>query len=910
MNLAQLGLLLKEARVRSLSAEARAALDEGKSLSPGYGQLVGELKRNGFTDVAERLAASMMALPWGPPLIEEAWEAVLTLVAREVCLSGPWAERKVSHLRTQLAGTLPAWQESLEEVFTESVRSAAVWSDVFTGIVLGWTLQRREAILSARPPSDRCEPSFTFLLRKDITDGYRQDCVNGLARRVASIGVSSVEAQTVIQELAASARVAPVASRTDTATPGTARTSPGVTAAGGSGTRGTVVQRPASSSVRSAPKPSPAAAPVSAVVKRAVKGRPADPLAAPQPAESVASAPPGDVALSSSAALRPLHSLSPAEQWSITLRLQPAPNGPVGAVESVVAVVVSGVHALPVAPHEAITSEDFRGLQRFPIGAVGVARWGVSGTPGLELASRALGLALRSLPQQRLANVHVSLDWPGQDVTRDEVAIWLEEQYRPLATASFGWKRVRVSYRAASPQETNSHWAAAIARLWTDCRFGDSQAGQVMRECGLGSCCLYDAYELSTLDAWFHAFDNPGRVTGEEWVSLVAATIQTDENAFPAHVLLQVADAMAEDEERPRVFIQAAHEYVIGADADPERSQQLVRWLSRYDVPVDDPALRIVQRMDQVMQGADAGSQESAALRGLVRVSDEWRDRLPSLVAYADVCRAQLAIDHYDWNGAAQAVEEGLSVVSALGLHRRAALMALRAHVEACRGRLQSAIETLEHARQELSPGAGTVAGSSGDIWMKRLSIWHIMAMMDQPQPSVSAVSALFEQVGMPLEPVAVGAIAREDAPELFELHFVTARWLAFHVPDELVRAYVSARSEWSTGAGLRWAILHWYRGWILAARHPRAAVEAWHTALSLVRDVSGVGLPRMWEVVMARTLRARGVEMVIPDVQLAEGAFPAQRKALQTLTDPASSFTDRAAVLSRVAAAFPFALH
>jgi hypothetical protein len=65
-----------------------------------------------------------------------------------------------------------------------------------------------------------------------------------------------------------------------------------------------------------------------------------------------------------------------------------------------------------------------------------------------------------------------------------------------------------------------------------------------------------------------------------------------------------------------------------------------------------------------------------------------------------------------------------------------------------------------------------------------------------------------------------------------------------------------------------------------------------------------------MWEVVMARTLRARGVDLVIPDVQLAEGAFPAQRKALQTLTDPASSFTDRAAVLSRVAAAFPFALH
>ncbi|MBU6159699.1 MAG: hypothetical protein KGO50_01150 [Myxococcales bacterium] len=911
MNLAQLGSLLKEARARSMNAEARTALEEGKALSPAYGQLVGELKRHGFTDAARCHAAPVLALPWGPPLIEEAWESVLTLIARDVCLSGPWAEQKVTHLRTQFLGTLPAWQASLEEVFTESVQSAAVWSEVFIGVVLGWTLQRREGILAARPPSDRCEPSFTFLLRKDITDGYRQDCVHGLARRVASMGVSSVEAQGLIQQLAASARVAPMASRMDTTMPGTSRSSSGTAATAGRGSSAPVVQRPATASVRDVAGPSRARpAPVASLPVRKGRVVPADTSAVPPTAPSVSPAPSVDIESSSGVALRPVHRLSSAEQWTITLCLQPAPHGPAGAVESVVALVVGGVHALPAAPPASIQAQDLRGLQRFPLGAVGVASWGGSGTPGFELAARALGLALRSLPQQRLANVHVSMDWPGQVVTRDEVSIWLDRQCRPLASHSFAWKRARVSYRAMSPQETNGQWGAALARLWTEARFGDPHANQVMRESGLGRCCLYDAHDLTALDAWLRAFDNPGLVTGDEWVSLVAATMQTDDSAFPAHALLQVADAMAEDEERPRALLRAAHEYVVLPDADPELSQQLVQWLGRHDVQLDDPALRIVQRMEQAMQGADAGSQESSALRGLVRLSDEWRERLPSLVAYADVCRAQLAIDLYDWNGAAQAVEDGLSVVSALGVQRRAALLALRAHVEACQGRLQSAMETLDHARRELCPRVAASMVSGRDVWTKRLTIWHIMATMDQPQPSVATVSALFEQAGLPLEPVAISAIAREDDAELIELHFATVRWLAFQLPDELVRAYVSARSEWSTGVGLRWAILHWYRGWMLAGRHPRAALEAWQAALALVRDVQGVGLPRMWEVVMARTLRARGVELVIPDVQLAEGAFPAQRKALQTLMDPASSFTDRAAVLSRVAVAFPFALH
>jgi hypothetical protein len=193
---------------------------------------------------------------------------------------------------------------------------------------------------------------------------------------------------------------------------------------------------------------------------------------------------------------------------------------------------------------------------------------------------------------------------------------------------------------------------------------------------------------------------------------------------------------------------------------------------------------------------------------------------------------------------------------------------------------------------------------------MQRLPAWRIMVAMDQPQAAASSVAALFQQAGLPLEPVAIGAIAREDDAELFELHFVAARWLAFQGPDELVRAYANARPEWSTGTGLRWAILYWYRGWILAARHPKAAIEAWQMALTLVRDVSGVGMPRMWEVVVVRTLRARGVDLAIPEVQLGEGAFPAQRKAVQLLIDPASSYTDRATVLQRIANAFPFALH
>ena len=913
MNLAQLGSLLKEARTRSLNAEARSALEEGKRLSPAYGQLVGELKRNGFTDAAQRIAAPLEALPWGGTLVEEAWENALTQLAREICQCGPWAERKVSQLRTQFVGTLPNWKESLEEVFRESLQSAVMWTDVLIGIVLGWTLQRREGVLLARPPSDRCEPSFTFLLRKDITDGYRQDCVHGLTRRVSALGVSSTEAQALIQQLAANARMAPASSRTEAVPAGAQRVpTPENTSARGVAS-GSLAQRPAQIPVRSS-QHSGATPVVSANAPSVRKGRVAAPAA-------VVAATPAHEPVPEAAAvvetplpvvtfLQPVHTLPPAEQWSIALRLQPALHDASRSVESVVAVVVSGVHALPAAPEGAPDAASFQALRRFPVGAVGVATWTAAGTPGLELASRALGLALRSLPQSRLADVHVSVDWPGQLVTREEVMALLDRQYRPLAQASYAWKRVRMNYRPAAAQDPNSGWASAITTLWTGCRFGDSRASQAMGECGLRRCCLYDSHDLTILDAWFDAFDSPGRVTGTEWVSLIDAAAQSGETSFPSQVLLQVADAIVEDEERPLAFVQAARQHVVAADADVDLGRLLVRWLARYDIRFDDPALKLVQRLDQLAQDSSAGSPESATLRGLVRLSDECRSSFPDLVAYADASRAQLAIAMYDWNGAAKAIEDGLSVASDLGSLRKAVLLGLRAHVEACQGRLSQASDTIVQACAALNAVSMLSPGAGGAAWMQRLPAWRIMAAMDQPQAATSAVAALFQQAGLPLEPVAIGAIAREDDAELFELHFVAARWLAFHGPDELVRAYANARPEWSTGTGLRWTILYWYRGWILSARHPKAAIEAWQTALALVRDVAGVGMPRMWEVVVVRTLRARGVDLAIPEVQLGEGAFPAQRKAVQLLIDPASSYTDRATVLQRIANAFPFALH
>ena len=767
--------------------------------------------------------------------------------------------------------------------------------------------------MSARPPSDRCEPSFTFLLRKDITDGYRQDCVHGLTRRVTSLGVGTAEAQALIQQLSAAARMAPAATRPETAVPGLPRPAAVDTAAARSTGSGQSVQRPAQTPFKSAP--TSVATPVPPSATPAVrKGRvaPVASISAPvPPPEAVAPAPPVvETPLPVVSLLQPANTLPPAEQWTIALRLQPALHEATRAVESAVALVVSGVHALPAAPEGTPDASSFQVLQRFPVGAVGVATWTATGSPGLEIAARALGLVLRSLPQERLADVNVSLDWPGQQVTREEVMALLDRQFRPLAQASYAWKRVRLHYRPVAAQDTNSLWASAITSLWTACRFGDSRSTQAMGECGLRRCCLYDSNDLTMLDAWFQAFDNPGRVTGEEWTSLVDATTRFGETSFPSQVLLQIADAMVEDEERPVAFVQAARQHVLAADADVELGGQLVKWLGRYDIRFDDPALRLVQRLEQLVQDPNAGSSESASLRGLVRLSDEWRGSFPNLVAYADASRAQLAIAMYDWNGAAKAVDDGLSVVNELGPLRKAALLGLRAHVDACQGRLPQANESLGQACGLLAAVTNPSPGACGTAWMQRLPAWRIAAAMDQPQVTASAVMALFQQAGLPLEPVALGAIAREDDAELFELHFVAARWLAFQAPDELVRAYANARPEWSTGTGLRWAILFWYRGWILSARHPKAAVEAWQTALSLVRDVAGPGLPRMWEVVMVRTLRARGVELTIPEVHLGEGAFPAQRKALQLLIDPASSYTDRATVLQRIATAFPFALH
>jgi hypothetical protein len=533
-----------------------------------------------------------------------------------------------------------------------------------------------------------------------------------------------------------------------------------------------------------------------------------------------------------------IQALAPAKHWRLFIdesgsNFDVTKSAP-GSSGRLVGVLVPDTVQLPLPAKpfhavEATNAETDQMIQRLldaPVGILGLEVAGLPPTAGDRWISGVLELVqwtARLLPKGGPTTLDVLIEQRGsQDATHSWTALAAQVQ-RELVDVDRGrYQDFTLSLQVVpKDQDKRLGYADAVSFTWGS----SAQASRArLRASGLLGGSLIQGAATELRQAW-DRLARPASISGPAWREAISLPGAEDETTLAGTLLRRLGEAVQADVVLWRRFAEVALSHLDSKAVHLPAAGREGAWLERWRpaLALLPGKLRLAWLTGRLEAANHLGHTDSLLLQELDTLSGQLFDEVPELVCQADLNRAVLSTNRFDFDGATAALSRWRELPPAVpGLQHWARVQSSLGQHEAFRGRwpeaqafFQSALEAFGRLSD---PELATREAS-------QTRTYQVIAAMDDPDAPIDTVRALVAGVTA-LDPDSIGRLATSPQPADKYRHHLLLRYLAAWGSPEERAAYLSTAAGWQSGDGHPWPLIHAWRAALLAGSDPDTALQ------------------------------------------------------------------------------------
>jgi hypothetical protein len=535
-----------------------------------------------------------------------------------------------------------------------------------------------------------------------------------------------------------------------------------------------------------------------------------------------------------------------------------------------------------------------------PVGVFGVGLSALPPGPGERWVEGVLTVVhwvLRLLPIDGPTRVEVFVEQRGDHKSGADWTALFAEVSRHLAEVDpTRYDRLRLEARVIDKTgHPLNGYVDALAFMWGS----PTEASKArLRQSGLRGCLftgdprpLRRAFDLLALGT---------ALTGEQWAELVRHQ-DADEPFSPAGLMLaRIGPAAAADVVAWRRHLDATRAHLESKAVRLGLLGRQVQWLVRWQPHGETlpPALRLAFAVARLERANHLGEVDGAVAVELAALGERLFEEEPALVCQADLDRAVLATNRFEFDEASRILAPWASRPPAVpGLRHWARVVSSLGQHAAFRGDFADAERRFAQA---LSAFARLSDVASAAAEARQTATYRAIVAIDRADLPDTERRRLVEVV-VSLAPDDIAALAVSEEPGDKYPHHLLLRYLARHGRPAEIDAYLDARARWRRGIGHPWPLVEGYRALLLAPRDAVAGRPMMEAAA--MHALEGGPTVRLIGATLGVIAQSWGSTPVVDDALLdeLEAQMPAAAPRVERLRAALGAPVEPLALLSEV---------
>lgn len=429
---------------------------------------------------------------------------------------------------------------------------------------------------------------------------------------------------------------------------------------------------------------------------------------------------------------------------------------------------------------------------------------------------------LRLLPLDGQTQVSIRVEQRGEHGPQSNWNALLESRKYQLAL-EFPERAREIDANIKLVEKDGNAWQAyadAVAHTW--CAASPDAAAR-LRKSKLLDTCLH-AGTGSTLQRAWTTLARGSSLDGQTWRTLIHDPDAGRPLGLARTLLDQLAQACRDDPKLWVRYLGATRDHLEGKAVELAQLKWEVAWLASCQ-PADasfEPALDLAWKTVQLESRNHEGHIDLALEERLEELSSLLREERPTLVCQADLDRAVLMTNRFDFPAARRILSSWSAMdVRIPRLQHWARVQSSLGQHAAFEGRWEDAERHFEEA---LSAFDRLTDGPLAAREKAQTSTYRAIAALEGAEPA--RARGLVEVVA-PLDPDSIREMAQSDAAVSKYSHHLLVRYLAeLGTPEERAH-YLECREHWGEGEGHPWPLIQAYRAILLRADDPERALDS-----------------------------------------------------------------------------------
>ncbi|MBM7115741.1 hypothetical protein [Archangium primigenium] len=332
-----------------------------------------------------------------------------------------------------------------------------------------------------------------------------------------------------------------------------------------------------------------------------------------------------------------------------------------------------------------------------------------------------------------------------------------------------------------------------------------------LKQSGLREGCLHSAQARVLRESW-EASSGGKRLSGEQWRALVQQPDAEVSGSIPYLLLSRVRESCLQSPLYWQALLDSVRAHL---DSKAVRLRELGREVAFLASCMPQghslkPLLRLAWLTARLERANHAGEVDNALEQELEALGSRLRDEAPVLVCQADLDRAVLATNRFDFRAATRALARWTDVAPAVpGLQHYGRIQSSLGQHAAFTGLYAEAEQLFLSALQAFSLLSDEDVARAEQ---RHTATYLAIATLDTPGASPERIRERVSAI-VPLSTDSIRRVAHSSAVSEKFAHHLLLRFLVSHGTPEERRAYLDEREGWRTGEGHPWPLIELYRG-------------------------------------------------------------------------------------------------
>jgi len=364
-------------------------------------------------------------------------------------------------------------------------------------------------------------------------------------------------------------------------------------------------------------------------------------------------------------------------------------------------------------------------------------------------------------------------------------------------------------------------YADAVAYTWGS---PTPESQERLARSGLLGLCLHKGDVRELRRSWDLLQRGQG-LDGRQWQVLLASPDLPTPGSIPALLAERLGEAAQQSPARWQRFVTATREHLDGKAVNLRALGTELAWLERWAPPAVSlpPRLRLAWAVVQLETANHHGQIEAAALQEIATLADQLFDEDPTLVCQAELDRAVLFTNRFEFREARQSLARWADHVPAVpGLRHWGRVLSSLGQHAAFLGEPAEAVRLFDAALAAFDRLSDVDVGSAE---RSQTANYRAIALLDDPAADPARRRAAVAEL-VDLAPEAIGALAVEASPARKYAHHLLLRYLVSAGSPAEREAYLAEQARWQEDVGHPWELILAYRALLLRERDPAAATR------------------------------------------------------------------------------------